>query len=188
MAIQAIPTDYHGYHFRSRLEVRWAVFFEALGVRYRYEPERFDLGEFCYIPDFYLPGFRMWAEVKPRELNKRERAKARALAQATRERVFLLVGTPDGSPYEVIRPDGKSDWLAIPDTEAEGDRAMQAACDIDFVELERRVHRRGAAVAAIILTALGLTGLLMGHWGVIPWLVLLFAALAWLLARRGQRG
>lgn len=39
MEIKPIETYYNGYRFRSRLEARWAVFFDALGVRYEYEPE-----------------------------------------------------------------------------------------------------------------------------------------------------
>ena len=30
--IKAIETSYKGYLFRSRLEARWAVFFDALGL------------------------------------------------------------------------------------------------------------------------------------------------------------
>ncbi len=30
--IKAIETRYKGYRFRSRLEARWAVFFDALSV------------------------------------------------------------------------------------------------------------------------------------------------------------
>ena len=36
-------TKYKGYRFRSRLEARWAVFFDALGLKWLYEPEPFDL-------------------------------------------------------------------------------------------------------------------------------------------------
>lgn len=43
--IKAIETEYKGYRFRSRLEARWAVFFDALGVEWVYEPEGFDLTE-----------------------------------------------------------------------------------------------------------------------------------------------
>ena len=43
--IKAIETQYKGYRFRSRLEARWAVFFDALQVRWDYELEGFDLGE-----------------------------------------------------------------------------------------------------------------------------------------------
>ena len=40
---KAIETIYNGFRFRSRLEARWAVFFDNLSVKYRYEPEGFDL-------------------------------------------------------------------------------------------------------------------------------------------------
>ncbi len=55
--IKAIPTEYKGYRFRSRLEARWAVFFDACGVEWEYEPEGYDLGEGTYyLPDFLLHG------------------------------------------------------------------------------------------------------------------------------------
>lgn len=50
-----LNTKYNGYLFRSRLEARWAVFFDACGVEYEYEPEGFDLGDgLHYLPDFKL--------------------------------------------------------------------------------------------------------------------------------------
>lgn len=66
MQIKAIETQYKGYRFRSRLEARWAVFFDALGTKWDYEPEGFDLGEAgWYLPDFWLPTLELWVEVKP---------------------------------------------------------------------------------------------------------------------------
>lgn len=63
--LKAIPTYYNGYHFRSRLEARWAVFFDSLGIKYEYEPEGFDLGDgLYYLPDFYLPQSKQFFEVK----------------------------------------------------------------------------------------------------------------------------
>lgn len=77
--IKPIETRYNGYKFRSRLEARWAVFFDAIGIRYEYEPEGFKTKNgLCYLPDFYLPDENMYVEVKaPRigvfeELNKIE--------------------------------------------------------------------------------------------------------------------
>ncbi|MDB2127492.1 hypothetical protein [Enterocloster clostridioformis] len=53
--IKAIQTEYKGYKFRSRLEARWAVFFDTLGVKWEYEPEGYDLGNgVYYLPDFLL--------------------------------------------------------------------------------------------------------------------------------------
>lgn len=88
--IQAIETRYAGCRFRSRLEARWAVFFDTLGIKWEYEPEGIlvPMGE-CgaaghvgcgyqadppttecvsvqkpYLPDFWLPQMRTYVEVK----------------------------------------------------------------------------------------------------------------------------
>lgn len=67
MTVKAIETQWKGYRFRSRLEARWAVFFDAVGVDWTYEPEGFegDNGR-RYLPDFCLKweGYTYWAEVK----------------------------------------------------------------------------------------------------------------------------
>lgn len=67
--MKAIQTFYKGYKFRSRLEARWAVFFDALDIEWQYETEGFELGKgLYYLPDFYLPdllGKKAWIEVKP---------------------------------------------------------------------------------------------------------------------------
>lgn len=63
--IKAIQTKYNGYHFRSRLEARWAVFFDTLKIPYQYELEGFDLGIAWYLPDFYLSEWGIWIEIKP---------------------------------------------------------------------------------------------------------------------------
>lgn len=70
-SIHAIETIYDGYRFRSRLEARWAVFFNIANIQYQYEPEGFktmqiyDPSSFGYLPDFYLPKWDIYAEVKP---------------------------------------------------------------------------------------------------------------------------
>ena len=64
--IKAIETYYKGYRFRSRLEARWAVFFDAAGIKYEYEPEGFEASDGTkYLPDFYLPEYDWYVEVKP---------------------------------------------------------------------------------------------------------------------------
>lgn len=67
--MKAIETYYNGYKFRSRLEARWAVFFDAMGIRYQYELEGFEKDldggkKIMYLPDFYLPESGFYAEVK----------------------------------------------------------------------------------------------------------------------------
>jgi hypothetical protein len=65
MTIRAIPTRYKGYHFRSRLEARWAVVLDALGICWRYEDQGYDLGHLGqYLPDFWLPDLNTFLEVK----------------------------------------------------------------------------------------------------------------------------
>lgn len=108
-----IPTMYKGINFRSRLEARWAVFFDTLGIEWEYEPQGYEVGMSYYVdpenpemfytysdgstlagewqknlkeaegitvvaerpatgkedlewylPDFWLPELKIWAEVK----------------------------------------------------------------------------------------------------------------------------
>ena len=67
MEIKAIETHYNGYKFRSRLEARWAVFFDEAGIEYQYEPEGFDINGTWYLPDFYLPWYKCYVEIKPKD-------------------------------------------------------------------------------------------------------------------------
>ena len=121
--IQAIQTSYKGYRFRSRLEARWAVFFDALGLKWEYEPEGFDLGEAGY----YLPDFRVqtpqgtirWYEVKPtiasddgkfhafiRAINRD--ADAAEFGPRTGERIRWQFGSLlTGDPMTLLAPSGE---------------------------------------------------------------------------------
>jgi hypothetical protein len=57
-----IQTIYHGVKMRSRLEARWAAFFDAMNWPWAYEP--FDLEG--YVPDFVIMFDRpLLVEVKP---------------------------------------------------------------------------------------------------------------------------
>lgn len=79
--LKAIETVYQGYRFRSRLEARWAVFLDTLGVKYQYEPEGFELvGAGRYLPDFWLPDLDCWIEIKPTSADDTTIRKAHALA------------------------------------------------------------------------------------------------------------
>ena len=74
MEIKAIETHYNGYKFRSRLEARWAVFFDEAEIEYQYEPEEFDINGTWYLPDFYLPWYKCYVEIiEIREDNKKSR-------------------------------------------------------------------------------------------------------------------
>lgn len=51
-AVRGYATTYHGTRFRSRLEARWAAFFDLVRWRWVYEP--FDTDG--WIPDFLIQG------------------------------------------------------------------------------------------------------------------------------------
>ncbi len=64
--VKSLNTRYKGYNFRSRLEARWAVFFEELDLLWKYEPNGFKLPSGrSYLPDFHLVKEDIWLEVKP---------------------------------------------------------------------------------------------------------------------------
>lgn len=64
--MKAIETEYKGILFRSRLEARWAIFFDAFELEWVYEPECFILSNNQkYTPDFYLPKLKLYIEIKP---------------------------------------------------------------------------------------------------------------------------
>ena len=53
--IKAIQNEYKGYKCRSRMEARWAVYIEAMGIQWEYEPEGYTLEDgTLYLPDFWL--------------------------------------------------------------------------------------------------------------------------------------
>lgn len=65
MTIKSIETHYAGCRFRSRLEARWAVFFDFAEIPWEYEPEGFELQDGRrYLPDFRLTDCGTWIEVK----------------------------------------------------------------------------------------------------------------------------
>jgi len=127
MMIKAIETQYRGYRFRSRLEARYAVFFDALGITWQYELEGYDLGELgWYLPDFWLPEVRTregnpgtWIEVKGTEPTEKEMACGAALARGSEHPVLIGVGMPDRQsdsyyPGNLWEVDGFGDtWMAF---------------------------------------------------------------------------
>jgi hypothetical protein len=98
----AIETAYKGHRFRSRLEARWAVFFDSLGVPWEYEKEGYEIIHHGrYLPDFFLPTVYLrtkihrgtWLEVKPK-YPEEEFDKFHALGTATGNAVVVAAGTP----------------------------------------------------------------------------------------------
>lgn len=113
----AIPTTYRSCRFRSRLEARWAVFFDHMGIGWQYEPQGYRIGGRPYLPDFLLE-CGTWVEVKGNDQyldRDLMRTAALALPQmpATGERgpKLMLLG-PTPIPYLDPEP-GDHAWLSI---------------------------------------------------------------------------
>jgi len=114
-ALNAIPTKYNGYMFRSRLEARWAVFFDVMNIQYEYEAEGYKLaGAGWYLPDFWLPDADVHVEIRP--LNKyKYDEKCDALALASSRPVLYIAGSPGFLAYKLnIYPDCFPDTLFPP--------------------------------------------------------------------------
>jgi hypothetical protein len=59
--IAAKPTVYDGVLYRSRMEARWAAFFDFVRWDFEYEPEPFA----TWSPDFVIHTLDCYVEVKP---------------------------------------------------------------------------------------------------------------------------
>lgn len=106
MTIKAIETSYKGYRFRSRLEARWAVFFDALKIKWEYEQEGFKLSDnTSYLPDFYLPTFEggIYVEVKP---DGDPFIKARQFSIDSGRSILLAEGVPTTRVYKIVHQCG----------------------------------------------------------------------------------
>ncbi|MFA5300089.1 MAG: hypothetical protein WC389_18030, partial [Lutibacter sp.] len=103
--IEAKQTEYRGYLMRSRLEARWGVFFDTLGIKWEYEFEGFDLSDgYGYLPDFYLPEFDngCWCEIKP---DNGDFTRAILFAKDYDSKIWLCEGVPDIAIYKIADKD-----------------------------------------------------------------------------------
>ncbi|PYS21324.1 MAG: hypothetical protein DMF72_17705 [Acidobacteria bacterium] len=108
----AIETKYNGHRFRCRLEAKWAVFLDAMGIEYDYEREGYTLNGLWYLPDFWLPlpkdhtefedaGY--WLEIKPRLLTAKEALKIERLVRDTGHHAFAICGRVGLGEYLVSK-------------------------------------------------------------------------------------
>jgi hypothetical protein len=128
--IQPIPTKYKGITFRSRIEARAAVFFDALGIQWQFEKEGYVFniaknmengrlkkhdsefyakkhrsGFIPYLPDFYFPKqerfMECFIEIKGSEPTGEECDKARLLCYDSELPVFIMWDFPFIEDYHV---------------------------------------------------------------------------------------
>ena len=133
MKIKAIDTYYKGYKFRSRLEARWAVYFDSIGLEWEYEKEGYEFDDGTkYLPDFWLPEVKMWAEVKPIKLNEKEEKKIFNLVNHTGYPVLELIGVPEIKTYNC--------WKIYKGTAWNCDEVLLSIAYNKFFKNERRFY------------------------------------------------
>lgn len=112
MAGRGKDTEYRGVLFRSRLEARWAVFFDAVGERWSYEARDFVLKNGVrYLPDFCLYDYHvqgmdirsghLWCEVKGGMITELDMEKITGMYEMG-EPVLVLGDIPKGNTFEDI--------------------------------------------------------------------------------------
>jgi hypothetical protein len=116
--IKAKPTIYKGYAFRSRLEARWARFFDLMKWRWEYEP--YDLTG--WSPDFVIKGKpkNILVEVKPfmdidNDDARETISKIKKYLHKTNNDLAVIVGTgPTFSSEQEYLGDGRLGWFVHP--------------------------------------------------------------------------
>ena len=147
--IKAIETRYDGYRFRSRLEAKWAVFFNAVGIDYCYEEYGFDLDGIWYLPDFKLRlrGRYIWVEVKGQVPTEEEERKALRLCIADKHPVCILVESPGLGTY--------IGFVYVPINISEPEVIRELKKDIGFLKEEGARLRWTARTQAIVIQGKG---------------------------------
>ena len=112
--VRALDTPYAGYLFRSALEARWAVFFDALQIDWEYEARGYRLPDgTSYLPDFIMPGLEWIVEVKPRSVAvdqavlRKIAAVSAGLVKSGVGRLFISVAGPP-QPHQRYYAYGRS--------------------------------------------------------------------------------
>lgn len=120
--MEAYRNWYKGHHLRSMLERQWLVFFDAVGIEWKYEPESFKLpnGKW-YVPDLYLPDYDMWCEIKPNSeevLEELRKPVALLWSRKSRRDVMILPNLPEPEGtcvffYKVLYFDSRHDAVRV---------------------------------------------------------------------------
>jgi hypothetical protein len=123
--MEPVETHYFGYKFRSRLEARWAVFFNCLGLKWEYEPECYKTSAGLYLPDFRVfnrYGQITFYEVKPETVTKCEKLQAlnrdlsiKNMANAKEDWDYTEFFLLSGDPYNLILSDINGFRELVPD-------------------------------------------------------------------------
>lgn len=155
-SIKSIPTTYAGVNFRSRLEARWAAFFDLCGWKWDFEP--FDLDG--WAPDFKLTIGEVvcLVEVKPvdsscEDVETYAKIYDKACAHAHNHNILLLCDGPVSDLAGVpLCEESDLDKFADAIRSTESDGLWREAGNIvqwipevdDYASQMRRIFRKAA--------------------------------------------
>jgi hypothetical protein len=117
-------TVYCGKVFKNRLAVRWAVYFDVIGIEYEYASKEINLQGRKLVPDFWLPQVGMYAYVKNRQFANSEISSIDDIVMETNCPVLMLVGAPSYGAYNA-----KLDYTI----DSDGDSVLKGVCTVDYV-------------------------------------------------------
>lgn len=116
MEHSSIPTKYRGIQMRSRLEARWAAYFDSQNLKWQYEP--IDLNG--WIPDFIVevctligsPG-PMLVEVKPITAHEINNVAPVDVTSKIETALYLSKFEPGYHQPMLLGNDPRSTWMLI---------------------------------------------------------------------------
>jgi hypothetical protein len=77
------------------------VFFDIHDLPYEYEKEGFDMDGEQYLPDFWIPAWNVFVEIKREKPTKEEIRKAKRLHKKTGKKVLIFAGPPWPKEYSI---------------------------------------------------------------------------------------
>lgn len=136
--MRPIETKYRGVTFKSRMEARWAVWFDEMEWTWIYESKTVELENgLIYTPDFWLETHECHAEVKPCFPTALEMKKIRSLPEC-----LLLIEVPDYQRYWLLTRVPFNETLMLldnPPTKAPMERHA-APCDFS-IQYHRAIEK-----------------------------------------------
>lgn len=100
--MKAIPTEYKGITFRSKLEASYAKTLDELKIKWSYEHNGYDIDGVRYLPDFWLSEIGTFLEVKGPVIPGAEKARKLAVALNPEEeswwspKFLVVIGNESG--------------------------------------------------------------------------------------------
>ena len=99
-------------YFRSTWEANFVRICNLLDIKWEYEPRRFYLDDCSYLPDFYLPEFKLWVEVKG-QLTEAARIRLVKMSQFYPGEELIILGMREFRFFERMYSKVISNWEYI---------------------------------------------------------------------------